>query len=50
MIIREGAKHSIVSNLSTHRQATLPRHREIKPRLCLAVCRQLGVADPTKQR
>jgi mRNA interferase HicA len=47
-ILREGAKHSVIVNAATRRHATLPRHREIKPRLSLAIYRQLGVPDRPK--
>jgi hypothetical protein len=43
---REGANHSWWTNADGSRKSALPRHREIKPPVVRAICRQLGVRVP----
>lgn len=43
---REGAAHSIWSNPSQRRIASVPRHREIKDGTVRAICKQLEIPPP----
>lgn len=47
-IVREGGKHSVWEKDETGKRATLPRHRKIPLGTARAICKQLGVPDPTK--
>lgn len=41
-----GREHDVWMNLTTFVQDAIPRHREIKPGLVRAICKQLGVPIP----
>jgi len=45
-LLREGAKHSVYTNLQNGNDATIPRHTEIWPGMVNAICRQLGIPVP----
>jgi mRNA interferase HicA len=47
---REGANHSWWVNGNGSRRSPVPRHREIKPNLAKAICKQLGVDIPHNVR
>jgi predicted RNA binding protein YcfA (HicA-like mRNA interferase family) len=47
---REGGNHSWWTNAEGSRRSSVPRHREIKPNLVRAICRQLGVDVPANVR
>jgi mRNA interferase HicA len=44
---REGKKHTVYVNRTTHSSSTVPRHKEIKDLLARKICRDLKVPDPT---
>jgi mRNA interferase HicA len=45
-LLREGARHSVYTNLVTGQTSTVPRHTEIDDSLAKKICRDLGVAPP----
>jgi predicted RNA binding protein YcfA (HicA-like mRNA interferase family) len=47
--VREGGNHTTVCNPTTRRFSRVPRHREIKPGLVRAICRQLGIPLPSER-
>jgi len=46
VLLREGAGHSIYANVDTGKQASVPRHREVKKYLAQLVCEQLEIPPP----
>ena len=42
-LIREGARHSVWTDRTGERHATIPRHRDIPRTTARAICDQLGV-------
>ncbi|MBI2583451.1 MAG: addiction module toxin, HicA family [Candidatus Aenigmarchaeota archaeon] len=45
MLLREGAKHTIVYNPATKKTSSLPRHSEINDFLTRKICRDLGIQE-----
>jgi len=45
ILVREGAKHSVVINPLTKRTSTMPRHNEINKFLAKKICRDLGITE-----
>ncbi|MCK4233577.1 type II toxin-antitoxin system HicA family toxin [candidate division WOR-3 bacterium] len=43
VIEREGKKHTLYSNPTTNKSATIPRHREINTFTAKAICKDLGI-------
>lgn len=43
---REGANHSWWANADGSRRTSIPRHRESKPNLVRAICKQLRIDAP----
>lgn len=43
---REGSSHSLWTNPATGAVQAVPRHSEIKNKLAIAICRELGIPDP----
>ena len=46
VLLREGSKHSVYHNPSTHLTSTVPRHSEIQEFLAMKICRDLGIPAP----
>ncbi|PIR83606.1 addiction module toxin, HicA family [Candidatus Kaiserbacteria bacterium CG10_big_fil_rev_8_21_14_0_10_51_14] len=46
VLLREGAKHSVFTNVQNGNDATIPRHTEIWPGLARAICKQLDIPAP----
>jgi mRNA interferase HicA len=46
VLYREGAAHSIWFNPTSHKIASVPRHREIKEGTVRAICKQLEIPQP----
>lgn len=46
VLLREGACHTIMINLSTRKKAPVPRHSEVSDWLVRKICAQLGVPQP----
>ena len=46
-LLREGRAHSVWVNPANQQQTSIPRHREINDYTARAICRQLGVNEPT---
>jgi mRNA interferase HicA len=44
---REGKKHTVYVNRTTHASSTVPRHKEIKDLLARKICRDPKVPEPT---
>jgi predicted RNA binding protein YcfA (HicA-like mRNA interferase family) len=44
--VREGGRHTIWG-FDAERSTAVPRHREIEPPVVRAICRQLGVPEPS---
>ena len=49
VFVREGGRHSVFFNPALHRVSTVPRHTEIHPFLARKICKDLGIAPPSKQ-
>ncbi len=45
--VREGKEHTLYINRITKRAAAVPRHREIPTGTARAICRALGIPDPS---
>jgi mRNA interferase HicA len=43
---REGANHSWWAAPGGRPRAAIPRHRELRPAVVRAICKQLGVPEP----
>ncbi|MBM3477049.1 MAG: addiction module toxin, HicA family [Armatimonadetes bacterium] len=43
VLLREGSRHSVFSNLRTGAQSSVPRHAEIGNRLAEKICKDLEV-------
>ena len=41
---RHGSKHDIYKNIATAKKTTVPRHPQIDPHLCDAICKQLDIS------
>jgi predicted RNA binding protein YcfA (HicA-like mRNA interferase family) len=48
-VLRDVGPHTIVRNAANGLQASVPRHREIKPTLARAICKQRDVPAPTER-
>ena len=48
-VFEEGGKHTTVYNPANQRLSRIPRHREIKPSLVRAICKQLEISIPTER-
>lgn len=48
-LMREGRKHSIYINRANRQTAPVPRHRDVASRLVLAICKELGIAQPAER-
>jgi len=46
-VMREGANHTRWGRLDGPQRTSVPRHREIKPGLVRAICKDLGIAPPS---
>jgi len=46
VLLREGAKHSVVVNRGSGKTSTVPRHRELNDFLARKICRDLEVPPP----
>jgi mRNA interferase HicA len=44
--VRQGSRHTIVTNPANGVRTAVPRHCEIPERLTHAICRQLGIPVP----
>jgi mRNA interferase HicA len=42
-IFREGKKHTIVINKNNNKITAIPRHSDIKDKLLLSICKDLGI-------
>lgn len=47
-LLREGGNHSWWSHSASNRRSSIPRHSEISDFLAIKICRDLGVAPPSK--
>lgn len=47
-LLREGGAHSWWCHTATKRRSAVPRHGEISDVLAIKICRDLGIAEPTK--
>ena len=47
-LVREGAKHSLFKS-SDGKMSTVPRHTELKDRLCQKICKDLDIPDILKR-
>ena len=45
--LRHGSRHDYWVNTTNGQRAPIPRHNEIKRTTAQAICKQLGVPDPT---
>lgn len=45
-LVREGKKHSVYKNPRNQQLTTIPRHTEIKDKLVLKICKDLGIPSP----
>jgi mRNA interferase HicA len=45
--VREGKEQTLYINRKTKRAAAVPRHREIPAGTARAICRALGIPDPS---
>jgi mRNA interferase HicA len=48
-ILDEGGNHTRVRNRLNGLRSFVPRHREIKPNLVQAICKQLNIAVPAER-
>ncbi len=46
LLLREGARHSVIFHPITRRISTVPRHNEIEKFLAKKICRDLGINEP----
>jgi predicted RNA binding protein YcfA (HicA-like mRNA interferase family) len=44
-LFREGSKHSVYWNPASNETSTVPRHQEIKDRLAVKICKDLGIPN-----
>lgn len=44
--VREGSRHTVYRNPATKRNASVPRHTEIKDPTAWAICAALGIPRP----
>jgi mRNA interferase HicA len=42
-LLREGSKHSVYWNPQNGNTSTVPRHTEIKDKLAIKICKDLGI-------
>jgi mRNA interferase HicA len=49
-LVRQAAAHELWENPASGHRATVPRHREIKTPTARAICRQLGIPEPSGPR
>ena len=48
VIVREGGRHTILSNPKNRAESQVPRHREIKTTTAKGICKELGIEPPTE--
>ena len=48
VFVREGGNHSLYRNISNGNVSTVPRHTDIKEKLCRKICKDLGIPDILK--
>ncbi len=48
ILLCEGAKHSVWSNTSSEKQATLPRYTELLTFFVYKICKELGILKPKR--
>ncbi len=46
VFLGEGGNHSVYINTVNNRISTVPRHKEIKNKLCMKICKDLGIPSP----
>lgn len=46
VVVREGAKHTWVSNPAKRLRSLVPRHREINTHTAAGICKDLGIPPP----
>ncbi len=46
VLLREGGNHSVYINSANNKISTVPRHKEIKDRLCMKICKDLEIPSP----
>jgi mRNA interferase HicA len=49
VLVREGSKHSLYKS-ATGKLSTVPRHTDIKERLCQKICKDLEIPDILKKK
>jgi len=47
-LLREGGNHSVYVNRKARKSSSVPRHREINDFLARKICKDLEVAEPTR--
>lgn len=45
VILREGAKHTVILNPNNRKTSTIPRHTEINNFTAKKICRDLGIKE-----
>jgi mRNA interferase HicA len=49
ILLREGKKHTVVMNMDTHKQTTLPRHANIEFGTMMSICKVLEIPAPREK-
>jgi len=48
VLLREGGKHSIWTNIKNNCETSVPRHKEIGNVVCKTICKQLEIPFPER--